>query len=435
MNNDGKADLVSDNQDGSLSILLGKGDGTFQPAYNFDGAMSGSSLVGFALGDFNGDGIADIAAIAPSQTGVTIYMGAGGGTFRAPVLYATGGTSGGSPVTVADFNGDGKLDIAVTEGSSIGVLLGNGDGTFRTAVTYSAGTGVSAQAITTGDFNGDGVIDLAAINDAASGTVSILPGNGDGSFQSATQYAVGNYPFDGITVGDFNGDGVADIAVANFNSNNVSVLLGIPASKATTTTTLTPQANPNTYGNLNYFTVSVSPSSATGTVTLLDGTNTISTTSVSGGPGLFIVFTLAPGTHSLTAVYAGDSTHAASTSTVLSEVINTGTPTVTLGTSANPSLTGQAVTLFASVVPSAATRDLVHATGTVTFMDGSTVLGSGSISNSVVSLSVSTLAAGTTLSYSRVRRRYQRCLGHLFGSHADGCAALDGDDHDLWFPL
>src|SRR5437879_4591595 len=146
-------------------------------------------------------------------------------SFAPAVNYETG--EGCWAVAVGDFNGDGKPDLVVANiyTDQVSVLLGNGDGTFQRAVSYKAGP--DSQSVTVGDFNGDGKADLAVtsfiIGDFKISAVSMLLGNGDGTFQSAVNYGPTDMPVS-AAVGDFNGDGKPDLAVANNNSGNVSVL-------------------------------------------------------------------------------------------------------------------------------------------------------------------------------------------------------------------
>jgi hypothetical protein len=189
---------------GTIRVLLGKGDGTFQVA---------SSAVGFnhptsvTPGDFNGDGITDIAITSPT-VGLVVMLGNGDGSFRPapPVPYS------GSPgqVAVGDFDGDGNADLAYADASgSVLVNLGNGDGTFELPISYTLASGASFVAV--GDFNRDSNADLAVANSSAN-TVSILFGNGNGTFQSpVTLYPLASPT--SITLADFNGDGYQDLAV------------------------------------------------------------------------------------------------------------------------------------------------------------------------------------------------------------------------------
>src|SRR5665213_3328636 len=220
-NGDGKTDLaVANTNSNNASVLLGNGDGTFQPAVNYG---VGSFPYSVAAGDFNGDGKADLALANFESNNVSVLLGNGNGKFQAAVDYAVGTQP--QSVTVGDFNGDGKPDLAVADvGGGVSVLRGNGNGTFQTAVNYA--TGSYPYSVTVGDFNADGRADLAVANDN-SDNVSVLLGNGDGTFQAASNYAAGISPVS-VTVGDFNGDGKPDLAVAlaDYYSNNVSVLLG-----------------------------------------------------------------------------------------------------------------------------------------------------------------------------------------------------------------
>ena len=224
-NGDGKLDIVVANTDSNnVSILLGNGDGTFQQALNYSVGTAPRSM---AVGDFNADGKLDLVVGNSFSNDVSILLGNGDGTFQAALTYTTGFSP--SSVAVGDFNSNGKLDLAVVNfgTSNLSILLGNDDGTFQPAVNYS--DGAIPVSVVVGDFNGDGKLDLAVANIAAGnigpGSVSVLLGNGDGTFQTALDYGVGSNP-NSVAVGDFNGDGKLDLVVANTTSNSVSTLLG-----------------------------------------------------------------------------------------------------------------------------------------------------------------------------------------------------------------
>ena len=231
-NGDGIPDLVVANEwDSSLSILLGKGDGTFVSGPST--SISDPEMM--TVADFNGDGKTDIAVLSTSGA-VEVVLGNGDGTFT-PVASSPQLGYDVYGVVSGDFNGDGKADLAiVTFDGSGSVLLGNGDGTFKAPTQVGAGYG--AYAIAAGDFNGDGKLDLAF---ADSGGVTIQLGKGNGTFTQAAGYSAYS-DFLSVTVGDFNGDGIADLALANYVGGTLTVLLGVgdgsfvaaPSSPSTT---------------------------------------------------------------------------------------------------------------------------------------------------------------------------------------------------------
>jgi hypothetical protein len=213
-NGDGIHDLLVDDEDtGLLTVLLGKGDGTFTV-----GQSMRYPTTSLAVADFNGDGKLDVALSETTQT--TILLGNGDGTFTA---VHNPSPIGSLQLVAGDFNGDGKIDLAVASyndttltAAPIIILLGNGDGTFTTAPSQPQ---LVASQLVAEDFNGDGKIDLVAISDAGN-TVTILLGSGDGAFTApSTLPTDSNFSAVALAVGDFNGDGKPDVAVAALANN------------------------------------------------------------------------------------------------------------------------------------------------------------------------------------------------------------------------
>jgi hypothetical protein len=229
-NNDGKADIVITNYEttgstagNTVTVVPGNGDGTFQTALNYTYTV-GTNPSGVVVADFNGDGKLDLAVANHGSGNVSVLLGNGDFTFQNAVNYSV---LSPNAIVVGDLNGDGKLDLIVSNSNGFVVLPGNGDGTFGNKLVYSTTYG-GVEYIAVGDFNGDGKLDLVTTwttTDLA-GHVSIFLGNGDFTFQPEVDYAVDSGDIFWAVVGDFNGDGHQDLAVTNSDGDDVSVLLG-----------------------------------------------------------------------------------------------------------------------------------------------------------------------------------------------------------------
>ncbi len=153
-------------------------------------ATTGNGAIAAAVGDFNGDGNIDLVTANQIDGTVSLLLGNGGGTFGAPFSINTGNVP--YSVAVGDFNRDGLLDVAVVNSSdnNVAILLGDGTGKLRLLQKYSTGASSGPTSVITGDFNGDGILDLVTANSGSS-KVAVLLGNGDGTFQAAVPYATG----------------------------------------------------------------------------------------------------------------------------------------------------------------------------------------------------------------------------------------------------
>ncbi|HEV2381949.1 MAG TPA: VCBS repeat-containing protein [Terriglobia bacterium] len=222
-NGDGKLDLVMANQSGcglggSVSVFLGNGDGTFQNQVEY---ATGHCPQMAIVGDFNGDGKLDLAVASLGDNAASVLLGNGDGTFQSYVDYAA--ASNATSITTGDFNRDGKLDLAVAGVGEISILLGKGDGTFLSQTPFSSTARFS---ITAADLNHDGKLDLVGTNDSGTiGGAVVMLGNGDGTFGPATVFTTGRNPIY-VTVADLNNDGKLDLTLTNANSNTLSILFG-----------------------------------------------------------------------------------------------------------------------------------------------------------------------------------------------------------------
>jgi hypothetical protein len=224
LNKDGRTDLVvADVRSQTMSVLLGKGDGTFQTAANYPYSIGVQQPVGLTVGDFDGDGNADLAVVSYDtfqNGGVSIMRGNGDGTLQPPGPLIT---VGAFPrfAAAADFNGDGILDLAVTNynDNTVSILLGRGDLTFESHVDYAAGSNPVKPVPV--DLNNDGNLDIAVTDQG--GGFSTLIGRGDGTFSYGAARSVSSSPF-GLAVADLNGGGRQDLVIAALSE--VLVYLG-----------------------------------------------------------------------------------------------------------------------------------------------------------------------------------------------------------------
>jgi hypothetical protein len=214
-NNDGKADVAVTEGEGDTFVFLGNGDGTFDTNRAGVCELGGSSGLALRAADFNHDNNLDLAAgngTSDDRKDVGVCLGNGDGTFQSGMLFFAGGTS---EMDLRDFNGDGNLDLAVPTGGLVNILRGNGDGTFK--FPTNAGQGTNAVYVVAGDFNGDGKEDLVVEGDFT----YIVLGDGNGKFQNAKEVAPAG---SSVRIGDLNGDGILDLAI--FTSGSINVLLG-----------------------------------------------------------------------------------------------------------------------------------------------------------------------------------------------------------------
>lgn len=246
-NNDDDVDIVNTNyfdEPGTVTLLLGNGDGTFQsPALTVEVDVG---PLGIAVGRLNNDNNDDLVVGIYDFGVVYVLLGNGNGTFQSPSIYEVGLMPTG--IVIGQLNQDQIADIAVAneDSDSVAVLLGTGDGAFATAVEYESGS--LPQAVVAADFNDDQILDLVTADylgtETLDNSVSVLIGAGDGTFAAAQSFETNISPF-GVVATDFDGDNLPDIATANLDTSDVSLLVNHTDDPPTPTPTgATPTPTP-----------------------------------------------------------------------------------------------------------------------------------------------------------------------------------------------
>jgi hypothetical protein len=429
VNGDGKPDIIATsyqgqaNGDGTVAVLFGNGNGTFQSPVLYDSGAPGANAV--TVADVNGDAVLDLLVAngcfssctggEESLTILSVLLGNGNGTFRPAATYATGAKTSGW-VSVADINSDGKLDAVLSSlniGSASGtviILQGAEGGTFAPPVTYDSG-GYAAPELALADLNANGRLDIVvdncgSVGSCGTGLLGVLPGRGDGTFDPLVTFSSGAYNATSIAVADLNGDGLPDLVAANqcaadgCTTGSVAVLLNNASpcvKKCPTSTALASSLNPSVYGQSVTWTATVTTSgfvAPTGTVNFEWGGGLYSFGTAKLNASGVATFTSSKenaDTYAMTAVYIGDTNNLGSTSAVLNQVINPTTSSASLTSSPNPSTFGESVTFTATI-----SSPTVTPTGLVTFTAGKTVLGTAQLSGGKAKFTTSTLAVGAT---------------------------------------
>jgi hypothetical protein len=292
-------------------------------------------------------------------------------------------------VVTADFTGDGILDLAIADPGSplLTVLKGNGDGTF-TQVNGEPQLPENSNLIGMADFNGDGKLDLAY--SVSPNTVNFFLGNGDGTFAPALTGTVNNAQFGGGAVADFNNDGRFDVAIANSSNTFFVLLQKVPGPHVSIA--LASGQDPCGLNQSVTFTavVTASPFNPTGSVTFSQGTTILGTVPLVGGEASYTATFKQAGTLPIAAAYSGDQNYPARHSNIVPQIVNKYTTSISLFASPNPSNHDQSVT-FSALVQSSGPLP----TGKVFFKNEGVTMGAGTLTNGLATFTKSNLRSGT----------------------------------------
>jgi hypothetical protein len=382
-NGDGRLDLAmrstvfnNGQQSVQVTILQSNGDGTFTQGAVYDVGKFGTGGT-FATADLRGNGTLDLITPSSDVNGVVnvkVLFGNGDGTFQAPVTIFTGDRA--ISVAVGDFVGNGRNDILVTKSDgTVNVLANNGDGTFASPIVSKFGSLLGS--VKVADLFGDGKLSLIS---AAGGVVSVFRGNGDGTFQAPVDYLAGASPQLPL-VADVNGDGKPDLIVGNSVTHDLSVLLNTSpapsnADPVATSITLATDISSAVFGQQVTLTATVTAgsSTATGTVTFFDGNTPLGEVALDGNGQAALTLQLGVGPHSLHASFAGLAPFTGSSSTAVSVAVSKADTMTSVGAEL---ICTNEVIITAAVVPIAPGGGTP--TGTVTFFDGNRVIGTGKV--------------------------------------------------------
>jgi hypothetical protein len=338
VNGDGKLDVVAlDQADATfthseIAVLLGNGDGTLQSAVKNElTGGAGTNALSLAAADLNRDGRPDLVVTdfdtKLSKPVIYVLLNRGDGTLASPVPYSTGAL--GTSLVLGDVNHDGKLDAIIScNTGQVGVLFGDGNGAFGTAALYPSGYPSS---VAIGDFNGDGVADLAVAESGSTGKLAVFLNNGHGAFGTPVIYGTGGRSANGVAAANLNHDGKPDLVVADgcdgFTytcplGGGVAVLLGVPAN---TTTKVTTSGTPSQIGQAVTFTAAVTATEGpipNGTIiTFYNNGTKMGTAKTMSGIAKFSTSSLSVGTHAIKASFPSSAYFKASSGTV-SQMVN-----------------------------------------------------------------------------------------------------------------